>query len=62
MAAKSTTWSYLKRAWDNDLPFEGASRSLAKTGSSPGGSNHENSSVFDDVLCLGASLTFPKRF
>ena len=33
MAAKSTTWSYLKRAWDNDLTFERASRSLAKTGS-----------------------------
>ena len=32
MAAKSTTWSYLKRAWDNDLTFERASRSLAKTG------------------------------
>ena len=34
MAAKSATWSYLKRAWDNDLTFERASRSLAKTGSS----------------------------
>ena len=34
--AKSTTWSYLKRAWDNHLTFERASRSLAKTGSSPG--------------------------
>ena len=32
MAAKSTKWSYLKRAWDNDLAFERASRSLAKTG------------------------------
>ena len=32
MAATSTTWSYLKRAWDNDLKFERASRSLAKTG------------------------------
>ena len=32
MAAKSATWSYLKRAWDNDLAFERASRSLAKTG------------------------------
>ena len=31
-AAKSTTWSYLKRAWDNDLTFERASCSLAKTG------------------------------
>ena len=35
MAAKSTTWSCLKRAWDNDLTFERASRSLAKTGFSP---------------------------
>ena len=33
MVAKSATWSYLKRAWDNDLTFERASRSLAKTGS-----------------------------
>ena len=33
MVAKSTTWSYLKRGWDNDLAFERASRSLAKTGS-----------------------------
>ena len=32
MVAKSATWSYLKRAWDNDLTFERASRSLAKTG------------------------------
>ena len=32
MAAKSATWSYLKRAWDNDLTFERASRSIAKTG------------------------------
>ena len=32
MLAKSTTWSYLKRAWDNDLTFKRASRSLAKTG------------------------------
>ena len=31
MAAKSATWSYLKRAWDNDLIFARASRSLAKT-------------------------------
>ena len=33
MAAQSATWSYLKRAWNNDLAFERASRSLAKTGS-----------------------------
>ena len=37
MAAKSTTWSYLKRAWGNELTFERASRSLAKTGFSPRG-------------------------
>ena len=37
MAAKSATWSYLKRAWDNDLTFERASRSLAKTGFTPRG-------------------------
>ena len=36
MAAKSTTWSCLKRGWNNDLGFERASRSLAKTGSSWG--------------------------
>ena len=33
MAAKLSTLSYLKRGWDNDLTFERASRSLAKTGS-----------------------------
>ena len=33
IAAKSTTWNYLKRAVDNDLTLERASRSLAKTGS-----------------------------
>ena len=32
MAAQSATWSYLKRAWNNDFTFERASRSLAKTG------------------------------
>ena len=32
MVAKPATWSYLKRAWGNDLKFERASRSLAKTG------------------------------
>ena len=32
IAAKSTTWSYLKRAGDNDFTLERASRSLAKTG------------------------------
>ena len=32
MDAKSSAWSYLKRGWDNDLTFERASRSLAKTG------------------------------
>ena len=32
IAAKSATWSYLKSAGDNDLAFERASRSLAKTG------------------------------
>ena len=33
IAAKSTTWNYLKRAGDNDLTLKRASRSLAKTGS-----------------------------
>ena len=33
MVAKSATCSYLKCAWGNDLTFERASRSLAKTGS-----------------------------
>ena len=32
LVAKSTTWSYSKRGWDNDLAFERASHSLAKTG------------------------------
>ena len=32
MAAKSATWSYLKRERDNDLAFERDSRALAKTG------------------------------
>ena len=31
IAAKSSTWSYLKLAGDNDLTLERASRSLAKT-------------------------------
>ena len=31
MAAKSVTWSYLKRGLDKDLTLERASRSLAKT-------------------------------
>ena len=48
MAAKSTTWSYLKRAWDNDLTFERASRSLAKTGFSGPPWRVKNHSVFDD--------------
>ena len=47
MAAKSTTWSYLKRAWDNDLAFERASRSLAKTGSSGVPKMKKNHSVFE---------------
>ena len=47
MVAKSaTTWSYLKRAWDNDLTFERASRSLAKTGSSGPPWRVKNHSVF----------------
>ena len=36
IVAKSATWSYLKRAWGNALKFKRASRSLAKTGFSPG--------------------------
>ena len=46
-AAKSTTWSYLERAWDNDLTFERASRSLAKTGSSGPPWRVKNHRVFD---------------
>ena len=46
-AAKSTTWSYLKRGWDNDLAFERASRSLAKTGLSGPPWRVKNHSVFD---------------
>ena len=51
MAAKSTTWSYLKRAWDNDLTFERASRSLAKTGLS-----------FRHFLCLFFGVFFAVLF
>ena len=47
MAAKSTTWSYLKRAWDNDLAFERASRSLAKTGFSGPLKMKKNHGVFE---------------
>ena len=50
MVAKSATWSYLKRAWGNDLKFERASRSLAKTGS------------FFHVLELLFSFLFSARF
>ena len=47
MAAKSTTWSCLKRGWDNDLAFERASRSLAKTGLFGPPWRVKNHSVFD---------------
>ena len=55
MAAKSTTWSYLKRSWDSDLKFERASRSLAKTGSSWTPRTMKNHSVFEVFRCLGLS-------
>ena len=47
MVAKPATWSYLKRGWDNDLAFERASRSLAKTGSSGPPWRVKNHRVFD---------------
>ena len=47
MAAMSATWSYLKHAWDNDLSFERASRSLAKTGLSGPPWRVKNHRVFD---------------
>ena len=56
-AAKSATWSYLKRAWDNDLAFERASRSLAKTGFAPRLSSEENGGVFEVFRCLGLSMS-----
>ena len=53
IAAKSTTWSYLKRAGDNDLTLERASRSLAKTGySAPPGEG--KTIVFFDFFEDGA--------
>ena len=63
MAAKSTTWSYLKRGWDNDLAFERASRSLAKTGSSFSSFLVSFFCVFFRVLfgCPKGSQRVPKR-
>ena len=46
---------YLKHAWDDVLSFKRASRSLAKTGSSPGLCSDENRSVFEVFRCLGLS-------
>ena len=63
MAAKSATWSYLKRAWDNDLTFERASRSLAETGSSFSSFLVTFFGVFFEVLFGSpkASKRVPKR-
>ena len=55
IAAKSTTWGYLKRAGDNDLTLERASRSLAKTGSSWTLKTEKNQGVFEVFRCLGLS-------
>ena len=49
IVAKSVTWSYLKRAWDNHLKFKHASRSLAKTGFF-GGSKSVAGAVFSLLL------------
>ena len=58
MAAKSTTWSYLKRAGDNDLAFERASRSLAKTGFSGPPKMKKYHSVFEVFRRLTRNLGF----